>query len=184
MIVEFFALGIPQPQGSTRAFVRRRRRTGRLYAAVTSDNARLKPWREAMSWAAARARRAAGLDGPATGPVCVAATFWLPAPARLRVKVRRGVEVACITKPDVDKLLRGLLDALSGVVYADDSQVVAAYAQKRYTVAAAGVSVRVGMGHAGGEAPELLVPAMLTCRAIEALPPDSGDGSPGPGDGR
>ena len=35
-------------------------------------------------------------------------------------------------KPDIDKLLRALLDAMTGVVYVDDSQVACIWATKEY----------------------------------------------------
>ena len=38
-------------------------------------------------------------------------------------------------KGDIDKLQRSLLDALTGVLYDDDRQVVSITAHKRYTVA-------------------------------------------------
>lgn len=37
-----------------------------------------------------------------------------------------------IVKPDVDKLIRAVLDALTGVAYKDDSQVIRVNAVKRY----------------------------------------------------
>ena len=43
---------------------------------------------------------------------------------------KRVTEVT--TKPDVDKLARAALDALTGVLWADDSQVVSLHAQKEY----------------------------------------------------
>lgn len=36
------------------------------------------------------------------------------------------------TMPDVDKLIRGVLDALTNVVYGDDGQIVRAVGTKRY----------------------------------------------------
>lgn len=35
-------------------------------------------------------------------------------------------------KPDLDKLIRAVLDALTGIAYTDDSQVVRILAQKSY----------------------------------------------------
>jgi len=37
-----------------------------------------------------------------------------------------------VGKPDIDKLCRAVLDALTGIAYADDSQVVALDASKVY----------------------------------------------------
>lgn len=36
------------------------------------------------------------------------------------------------TMPDVDKLIRGVLDVLTNVVYGDDGQIVRAVGTKRY----------------------------------------------------
>jgi Holliday junction resolvase RusA-like endonuclease len=38
-----------------------------------------------------------------------------------------------ITKPDVDNYLKGVKDALKGVIWKDDSQVVEVFARKRYS---------------------------------------------------
>jgi Holliday junction resolvase RusA-like endonuclease len=37
-----------------------------------------------------------------------------------------------VVKPDLDKLVRGVCDALTGVIYHDDAQVVEIIASKRY----------------------------------------------------
>jgi Holliday junction resolvase RusA-like endonuclease len=45
------------------------------------------------------------------------------------------------TKPDLDKLARAVLDALTGVYYLDDAQVVSLDLQKAYTHGAPGVYI-------------------------------------------
>lgn len=124
--VVFTVLGKAEPQGSARAFMR----PGARYPVVTSDNPKLKAWRRQVAKAAAAAR----YDDPFSGPVRVVASFYLPRPKALRH------DKAHITRPDSDKLLRGILDSLSGVVYRDDGQVTQAKAIKAY--AAAGESPR------------------------------------------
>lgn len=47
-----------------------------------------------------------------------------------------------ITKPDADNLAKAILDALNGVIYADDSQVTVCHVEKVYEDAP-GVTVRV-----------------------------------------
>lgn len=51
--------------------------------------------------------------------------------------------------PDLDKLVRAVLDGLTGVVYADDSQVTSLKASKCYSPT---YFVRVSVGRAGFEA--------------------------------
>ena len=47
-------------------------------------------------------------------------------------------------KPDIDKLVRLVLDALTGIAYVDDSQVVLLYAEKSYVhPAVAGCSITI-----------------------------------------
>lgn len=65
---------------------------------------RVMAWREALAWAA----RAAGAE-PWDGPVAVDATFL--------VRRRLG------RRPDLDNLLKAVLDGLAGVCYRDDRQV-------------------------------------------------------------
>jgi Holliday junction resolvase RusA-like endonuclease len=39
-----------------------------------------------------------------------------------------------VTKPDTDKLIRSVLDALTGIVWTDDSQVVEILARKQFGI--------------------------------------------------
>ena len=47
-------------------------------------------------------------------------------------------------KPDIDNVTKGILDAMNGIVYADDKQVIQMTVVKRY-FEPAGVVVRVGI---------------------------------------
>ena len=58
--------------------------------------------------------------------MAVTADFYLPHP---KTGKRRSAHV---TKPDTDKLLRGLFDALTGVVWNDDAQVTDVQVSKQY----------------------------------------------------
>lgn len=124
----FTVFGLPQPQGSAKAFMPK----GSRYPVVTSDNPNLKAWRRDV----ARAALSAGCAGrqPHDGPMRVELDFYLHRPQALKV------DRPHITRPDVDKLARGILDALTGVVWRDDGQVVTLTARKFYTEA--GVSPR------------------------------------------
>lgn len=115
--VNFTVYGLPVPQGSTRAFVVKGR------AVTTSANTGLKPWRDTV---AAAARDAMG-QPPLTGPVRVACVFTLPRPAS-----RRKRDLYPDRKPDLDKLIRGLWDGITGPILVDDAQVCQTVAEKRY----------------------------------------------------
>lgn len=134
--VEFFAEGLPQTKGSARAFVRGGR------AVVTNDNPKAKAWAAEVSEAAREA-----MDGRELldGPLAVELVFSLPRPLAhstskgLRPTAPRYVSA----RPDVDKLARCALDALTGVVFGDDSQVARLVATKVYASGAAGAQVVV-----------------------------------------
>ena len=136
MTLEFVAAGKPEPQGSSKGFVITDKRTGKQRAIVTSDNAKLKPWRWSVQLAARLAMERAGLGGQMIvgSPVHIEARFLMPAPLWAQAKQKRGKVVACIVRPDVDKLARGLMDALTGIVLQDDSLVVDLHPTKRYAV--------------------------------------------------
>lgn len=121
----FTVFGVPQPQGSAKAFMPK----GARFPVVTSDNPQLKGWRHLVAAEASRAL-AGGRGVCLDGPIRVCAEFYLPRPKSLARKHR-----AHLTRPDVDKLARGVLDALTGVLWRDDAQVV----QLKVTKAYAGV---------------------------------------------
>jgi len=119
--------GIPIPQGSMKAFVVGHR------AIVTADNARTKPWKAAVTDMAGRVM--ARLDAtPLDGPVDVDVVFRMPRPKGHfgRRGLLPSAPATPATKPDIDKLARAVLDALTGIVFRDDSQVVALRLAKVY----------------------------------------------------
>lgn len=121
--VRFEVIGAAIPQGSMRAFSTK---TGRTV--VVTDNPNLHQWRDSISWAAREELSSVGIREPWVGAVSVAATFWLPRPTSVSIKRRPEP----VVKPDLDKLIRAVLDALSGLVYRDDAQVCHITVDKRY----------------------------------------------------
>lgn len=120
MKIQFNVLGTPVTQGSSKAFVVGKR------AIVTHDKRKpLLDWRGDIAHAAQEASQ--GEFAPRGVPVSMAAIFRLQRPKSAPKRV-----LCPTTKPDSDKLLRSLFDALSGVIYADDSQVVKHTVEKRY----------------------------------------------------
>lgn len=107
--------GIPGPQGS-------KRHIGHGVMVESSD--KVKPWREAVKWAV----REAGSPKFA-GPVGVLVVFSLTKP---KSAPKRRVTLPD-RKPDVDKLLRSTLDALTEMqVFEDDARVVDLRGIKEY----------------------------------------------------
>ncbi len=121
-------IGQPAAQGSKRHVG-----GGRLI----EQSAAVKPWREAVKYAARDldsvviGDNTAGLPLPDTftGPLAVTVTFTVPKPksapkTRLTYPAKR---------PDLDKLLRSTLDALTDAgVWADDGLVVELSGRKTY----------------------------------------------------
>lgn len=131
----FSVLGRPQPAGSKRAFVHRH--TGRVI--VTEDAKRSKPWQQQVG-ETALAHRDLLPGGLLLGPLELDVTFVLARPkghyrtGRHCDLVRDGAPAWPMVKPDVTKLVRGVEDALTGVVWRDDAQVVVQRACKVYGV--------------------------------------------------
>lgn len=128
-MISFTVPGKPVPQGSMKAFVRGSR------AYLTSDNPALKDWRAAVGFYALKA----GAE-LIEGPIRVDVAFTLQRPkshhrtgknARL---IRDSAPVLPTTKPDVDKLLRAVLDSLTGICFVDDAQVTQVNATKSYAL--------------------------------------------------
>lgn len=126
----FTVFGNAAPAGSKRAFVNPK--TGR--AIVTDDSKGSKPWKAEVKAAAGEVMAGRPL---LEGPLVVAFTFWRPRPLShftgsgdLNAAGRRTP--APTTKPDVLKLARAVEDALTGIVWRDDAQVVSEFIAKRY----------------------------------------------------
>ncbi len=126
MRIDFTVAGVPQPQGSAKAFIPK----GWNRAVITSDNKKLRPWRQDVSMMAQEAmKKAPGVPNwhVTDKAVEVACYFYFQKPKSAGRKVTRK-----ITKPDIDKLLRGVLDALTGIVFRDDAQVVGVQCYKLF----------------------------------------------------
>lgn len=128
-------VGTPAPQGSKRAIPTKNRAgafTGRVNL-VESSKA-VKPWREDVR---AEALKHRGLR--VSGAVAVDITFYLARPSghyrtgRNAHLLRDAAPARPERKPDLDKLVRSTLDALTSAdVYRDDAAVVDLTARKRY----------------------------------------------------
>lgn len=129
--LQFEIHGTPQPQGS---------KTLTRFGGLREDNKHLAPWR-ADAIAAIRAEMGDLL--PVTAAVTVEAEFYFTRPrshygtGRNAMSVKPAAPLLHSQKPDLDKLLRALGDALTqGGAIRDDSQVVQIDASKHWTAAA------------------------------------------------
>jgi Holliday junction resolvase RusA-like endonuclease len=138
--LRFVVFGRPQGKGSKRVLpIRRTAGTSRVVLVDSNKNA--APWAHRVSTSAAHAvsERARGQEVKlARGGVVVELAFYFARPkghygsGRNAKQLRAGAPQDMTTMPDVDKLARCAIDALTGVVIVDDSQVVDLYASKRY----------------------------------------------------
>jgi Holliday junction resolvase RusA-like endonuclease len=120
--------GHPEPAGSKRSVGRHR---------IIDANPNAGPWKGQVSERAAAAMRAADyalLDGP----LGLAVIFTRLRPqghfgsGRNAGVVKDSAPGYPCVKPDATKLLRGVEDAMTGIVYRDDAQVVEQFVSKRY----------------------------------------------------
>jgi Holliday junction resolvase RusA-like endonuclease len=131
-LISFFVPGVAKTAGSKRAFLVRRKSDGKMVTVITDDNASSRDWKADVKQFAADA--AAGhplMDGP----IFLRLTFYLTRPQGHRGKTGRILDSAPkypTVKPDVDKLSRAILDALTQIIWNDDAQVVTKLAMKRY----------------------------------------------------
>jgi Holliday junction resolvase RusA-like endonuclease len=125
-VVQFKVSGKPATAGSKRAF--HHRHTGRIV--VVDDCKGGKPWRKLVQAQASTKCRA-----PMVGPLRLAVIFVMPRPLSHRKKdgaIAKGAPQTHTVKPDATKLLRAVEDALTGIAWIDDAQIVEQYVSKRY----------------------------------------------------
>lgn len=134
-VLRFFVAGEPKTAGSKRAFVIPGKNGGKPRAIVTDDNVRSRDWKTDVQKTAVVAY---GMTPLWMGPMEVRLTFY-----RLRPKghyrtgknshlLRDDVPAWPHVIPDVLKLARGVEDALSGIIWRDDAQIVGERLDKRF----------------------------------------------------
>lgn len=121
--VTFHIDGIPMQKGSVV-------KVGKAYlpAGTTHTRHMMKEWEANVTY---EAKRAMGTRSPSAGAIRFMVEFRMPFPASTIRKNQIGW-FPHIKRPDIDKLVRGILDPLTGVVWHDDSQVCYLTANKCY----------------------------------------------------
>jgi len=135
--------GKPEPAGSKNAFVPLNRKTrepfrrpnGGVVVSVIDNNPKAKGWKSAVAEAATEAMF--GRE-PTREAVSVFLTFRVARP-KGHYGTGKNAEVLKASapqwptsKPDVLKLARAVEDAMTGLVYVDDSQIVVETLRKEY----------------------------------------------------
>lgn len=139
--IHFTVYGKAEPAGSKTAGVTK---DGRRF--VRDANPSAAAWKAEVKQAAGKAMEGRSLFG---GPVQLCATFFRARPrghygtGKNASKLRPSAPQHPTTKPDATKLLRAVEDAMTGVVYCDDAQIVWQIVLKHYTIEASKVVISV-----------------------------------------
>jgi Holliday junction resolvase RusA-like endonuclease len=140
-ILDVWIPGTPEPQGSLKAFVIGGK------ARLTSTNKRLKSWRSDVCDAIAKAPIPDDRVSRYDGPVYVTLNFWFDRPKGhfgSRGNVLPSAPRGHVTRPDIDKLIRATLDAITlAQVWKDDSQVADIEAHKRFSANKLGPGTKI-----------------------------------------
>lgn len=135
--ITFFVPGVPIAKGSKRAFTLPNSRR----VVMTETNASTqKPWMSSVGYTCQEEMKKAGFTLLGKGvPVLLALEFRMPRPQthyyqgqRRHGELRDDAPRWCPVTPDKDKLARCIYDALKGVAYYDDAQVVTGGNDKVY----------------------------------------------------
>ena len=139
--IDFFVSGLPKPSGSKRGFY-----IPKLKRVIITDaNPNAKDWKTDVRHAAMEAYSGPPLDCP----LAVTFTFYLPRPkghfrtGKRAGELRDNAPAFPVGKPDVLKLARGVEDALTAIIYKDDSLIVSEHLYKRYTPGSPGVQISI-----------------------------------------
>jgi Holliday junction resolvase RusA-like endonuclease len=135
-MIRFTVYGEAQPAGSKRQMPVYRGKKGTRVPTgqtiVVDANPKAKIWKEQVAREAARAMNGARL---LDGPVRLDVTFYRVRPkGQLRAdgQPRPSAPTHPTSRPDRTKLLRGLEDAMTGIVWRDDSQVCSGETRKEF----------------------------------------------------
>lgn len=131
-MIRITVYGHAQPAGSKRGFARQRS-NGSTFVSIVDANPKSRDWKNAVTSAAREAYSGDLLNGP----LSVTMVFYRPRP-KGHFTTSGGLSKSGRTtpwptsKPDVLKLARGVEDALTGVVYRDDAQIVSETIEKHW----------------------------------------------------
>lgn len=141
MKYSFRVIGVPRPGGSKKGFVNPR--TGRVV--IVEDCKKTKSWRDSV----VAAVRETYTGQPLAGPIRLNVTFYLPRPkghygsGKNSLFIKSSAPRYPTVKPDRTKLLRSTEDALSKILWRDDTQIITGIVSKYYTCDMPGALIEV-----------------------------------------
>lgn len=135
--ITFTVHGRPQQRGSKRPFLIRGGGGVSPRIAVTDDNKHSAAWMDSVRGAAIASLPAS--HRPIDTPIRLTIDFYFSRPkshyrtGKNAHLLRDGTSDVHAQKPDLDKLTRAIGDALTGIVYRDDSLICQIIARKHWT---------------------------------------------------
>lgn len=134
----FIINGIPKPAGSKTAY--RNRYTGRV--AVVDACRKSGEWKKSVAYQVINRWK----ENPYDGPIILEVSFYMPRPRnhyRKNGTLKENVNRYCDIRPDLTKLMRCLEDALTGIIWRDDSLIVRQTAEKKWADSGPGAHVEI-----------------------------------------
>ena len=116
-MIKFIVYGTAKSKGSYKGFTR----DGKMIP----DNPKSKDWQHLVAVSAQQYRPK---SGPFDEAVQIIATFYFARPKSVSEAKRPYMTV----KPDIDKILRAILDGMSGIIYTDDARIIRVVVEKHY----------------------------------------------------
>lgn len=126
-IISFFVPGCPiaQPRIKARGVFAR----GRVFARVYEPGGKTSPVRQWKSDLQAEAYK--HVNGSLlAGPLALKATFFFPRPQRLNRSKDPVGPIPYDVKPDIENVLKALMDSMTGIIYNDDRQIASICVEK------------------------------------------------------
>ena len=124
--VSFTLCDDPLPQPRPKA-----RRIGKGIQIYTPQNARVKSYKQAVSAAFEEALGHKEVDLEA--PIELRVDFFIKRPSNMCGKIYPDESFPHVKRPDLDNLVKTIMDGLNGIAWSDDSNVVRLVARKFYT---------------------------------------------------
>ena len=121
--IEFFVPGEPVEKGSTKSFYIKK--LDRVV--TTAKNPKTKPWEGLVAMYAEQAGASQFREDDTHIGYYVEVDFYKSPPKSQPIKYRLA-----LTRPDLDKYERAILDGITGVLMSDDSKVIGLYCEKYF----------------------------------------------------